>query len=229
MFTLFVKSEFPDNSALFSGYNGPFSISLWIPILPIISFPLILLTGAITNPYRFQSNIHGSARLATGLSFGQTGGCPDWFMTAEHAKESIFEVMIFGTRQVVYYYNLFVEPLRMSKIVDALNAVTPFEDIIIEGKLADDVKASTKDLLLTHRTHGNESLLAVRSYYAEKDVTGTITFDKVNAEVNVYDAETGKIVGKVSPSKTSFTYNIAKKRCRLLYLGTAEQWKKRHE
>ncbi len=45
-------------------YNGPFSVSLWIPILPFISLPLGLLIGVITNPYRFQSNIHGSARLA---------------------------------------------------------------------------------------------------------------------------------------------------------------------
>lgn len=45
-------------------YSGPFSLSLWIPILPFISLPIGLLVGIITNPYRFQSNIHGSARLA---------------------------------------------------------------------------------------------------------------------------------------------------------------------
>ena len=45
-------------------YNGPFAVSLWIPILPFISLPLGCLIGVITNPYRFQSNIHGSARLA---------------------------------------------------------------------------------------------------------------------------------------------------------------------
>ena len=45
-------------------YNGSFSVSLWIPILPFISFPLGLIIGIVTNPYRFQSNIHGSARLA---------------------------------------------------------------------------------------------------------------------------------------------------------------------
>lgn len=45
-------------------YSGPFSLSLWIPILPFISLPVGLLVGIITNPYRFQSNIHGSARLA---------------------------------------------------------------------------------------------------------------------------------------------------------------------
>jgi len=46
-------------------YNGPFSVSLWVPILPFISLPLGIIFGLITNPYRFQSNIHGSARLAT--------------------------------------------------------------------------------------------------------------------------------------------------------------------
>jgi len=168
-------------------------------------------------------------RLATGLSYGQTGGCPDWLMTPEHAKESIFEVMIFGTRQVVYYYDLFMEPLRMSKIVDALNAVTPFENIILEGSLSPDVKASDPKMLLTRRSLGAESLLAVRAYYAAKPVTAKISFPKVASELNVYDCESGKIVGRLTPDKPSFTYMIGAKRCRLLYAGTAEQWKKRHE
>ena len=47
-----------------SAYNGSFSLSLWLPVLPFISLPTILAFGICTNPYRFQSNIHGSARLA---------------------------------------------------------------------------------------------------------------------------------------------------------------------
>lgn len=47
-----------------SNYHGAFSFSLWLPILPIISLPFGLLIGAATNPYRFQSNIHGSAQIA---------------------------------------------------------------------------------------------------------------------------------------------------------------------
>lgn len=46
-------------------YNGPFSVSLWVPILPFISLPVGLTVGFLTNPYRFQSNIHGAARIAT--------------------------------------------------------------------------------------------------------------------------------------------------------------------
>ena len=47
-----------------TNYHGEFSLSLWLPILPIISTPIGIIIGAITNPYHFQSNIHGSARLA---------------------------------------------------------------------------------------------------------------------------------------------------------------------
>ena len=47
-----------------SNYHGPFSVSLWLPILPFLTLPIGLIVGMVTNPYRFQSNIHGSARLA---------------------------------------------------------------------------------------------------------------------------------------------------------------------
>lgn len=45
-------------------YKGDFAISLWMPLLPIILFPAGFILGASLNPYRFQSNIHGAARLA---------------------------------------------------------------------------------------------------------------------------------------------------------------------
>ena len=48
-----------------SSYNGSFSFSLWLPILPFITLPVGLTVGLLSNPYRFQSNIHGSARIAT--------------------------------------------------------------------------------------------------------------------------------------------------------------------
>ena len=47
-----------------SNYHGPFSVGLWLPILPFISLPFGIVIGTVSNPYRFQSNIHGSARLA---------------------------------------------------------------------------------------------------------------------------------------------------------------------
>lgn len=71
----FVQTVFEQPGFIFSrywswltqlgNYSGPFSFSLWVPILPFITLPIGLVMGAILNPYRFQSNIHGSARIAT--------------------------------------------------------------------------------------------------------------------------------------------------------------------
>lgn len=71
----FMGMIFNDPSYLFSrywnwmrqigNYHGSFSFSLWLPVLPILSLPIGLIIGAVTNPYRFQSNIHGAGRIAT--------------------------------------------------------------------------------------------------------------------------------------------------------------------
>lgn len=45
-------------------YRGAFSWALWVPILPFITIPVGLIVSAMISPYRFQSNIHGSARIA---------------------------------------------------------------------------------------------------------------------------------------------------------------------
>jgi len=71
----FLKKSFSDPGFLYDRYikwfkqviryHGEFRLSLWLPILPIISFPLILAIGGIKCPYKFQSNVHGSAHIAT--------------------------------------------------------------------------------------------------------------------------------------------------------------------
>lgn len=71
----FMGMVFTDPAYLFSrywswmkqigNYQGSFSFSLWLPVLPILALPIGLIVGAVTNPHRFQSNIHGSGRVAT--------------------------------------------------------------------------------------------------------------------------------------------------------------------
>lgn len=73
--TRFLKKSFADPGFLYDRYtrwfrqamryNGEFRASLWLPALPLISFPLILAIGGIKCPYKFQSNVHGSAHIAT--------------------------------------------------------------------------------------------------------------------------------------------------------------------
>ncbi|MBR5482658.1 MAG: type IV secretory system conjugative DNA transfer family protein [Alphaproteobacteria bacterium] len=71
----FMATIFNDPGYLFRQYgrwfnqisnsHGSFSLGMWLPIIPILTLPIGLIIGAMSNPYRFQSNIHGSGRLAT--------------------------------------------------------------------------------------------------------------------------------------------------------------------
>ena len=71
----FMATIFNDPGYLFRRYglwfnqisnsHGSFSLGMWLPIIPILTLPIGLIVGAMSNPYRFQSNIHGSGRLAT--------------------------------------------------------------------------------------------------------------------------------------------------------------------
>jgi len=73
--TRFIKKALVDPGFLYDryirwfdkawNYSGPFKPSLWLPIFPVFLFFIILFTGAIKCPYKFQSNVHGSAHIAT--------------------------------------------------------------------------------------------------------------------------------------------------------------------
>ena len=73
--TKFIQKSFVDPGFLFDrygrwfkqiySYKGPFKISLWLPLLPFVVTPLIMIFGALKCPYKFQSNVHGSAHVAT--------------------------------------------------------------------------------------------------------------------------------------------------------------------
>ncbi|MBP5216019.1 MAG: hypothetical protein J6039_05665, partial [Alphaproteobacteria bacterium] len=45
-------------------HHGPFSLSLWIPVLPFITIPLGIILSAIFSPYKFQVNYQGQAKIA---------------------------------------------------------------------------------------------------------------------------------------------------------------------
>lgn len=71
----YIKKAFIDPGFLYDRYakwfrrayyhGGSLRLSSWLPLLPFISFPIILAIGGIKCPYRFQSNVHGSAHIAT--------------------------------------------------------------------------------------------------------------------------------------------------------------------
>lgn len=163
------------------------------------------------------------------LAYGQTCGCPDWQLTAEQLKENIFEVCIFGTKSIVYYYNIFLEPLRMKYIVQALNAMVPMENIITDGKITKDTNSGSEPFLLTLRELGDEGILALRTYSARPDfVCGKVSIPAAKTKRQIYDCDSGELVAELAPGESSFSYEMPRQRCHILYIGTTAQWEKRH-
>ena len=166
--------------------------------------------------------------FGTWLSYGQTMGCPDWHMTAVQCKENIFEVAIWGSKHIVYYFNTYLEPLRMKYIVDAINILQPLENMIREGRIEDCIAVTNEKMLTTCRRLGDEHLLAVRSYHSNDALSGDITLKGVKSPLAVIDCETGKTLATVTPDKPSFNYSLPGNVCRLLYIGPQNKWNARH-
>ena len=56
-----------------TNYHGEFSLSLWLPILPIISTPIGIIIGAITNPYHIESIYMSLSGPGSGRALGARG------------------------------------------------------------------------------------------------------------------------------------------------------------
>ena len=142
---------------------------------------------------------------------------------------NIFEVCIFGTKSIVYYYDIFLEPLRMKYIVQALNAMVPMENIITGGKITKDTSSGEEPFFLTLRELGDEGILAMRTYSARLNfVRGKVPIPAAKAKRQIYDCDSGKLVTELAPGESSFTYEMPKQHCHILYIGTTAQWEKRH-
>ncbi len=157
------------------------------------------------------------------FTYGQTNLCPDFHMKPDQLPELIYEAAIWGMQGICWYYFHYLEPLRAKYIIAGLDAIIPFEDIILDGHITDAVSSSDKSLQVTRRELNSEGLLAVRAYGAGIDRTGTVNLGDLSGPVVVYDCASGE---KVADS-SSFQITVAVNRCRLFYIGTQEQWRKR--
>ena len=160
-------------------------------------------------------------------TFGQTDGCPDFHMKAHQLTELIYEAAIYGAQGICWYYYPYLEPLRMKYIIQALNVILPFENLIVKGDIVKDITIDNTAMQLTARRNGNEGLIAVRAYKANTAQKGKITFAGLKQKTAVYDCITRKKLADLSPDCNSFEYTVDANRCRLLYFGTDAQWKQR--
>ncbi|OQA86372.1 MAG: hypothetical protein BWY31_01403 [Lentisphaerae bacterium ADurb.Bin242] len=163
------------------------------------------------------------------FTFGQSGGCPDFHMREDQVTELLYEAAVFGSQGVCWYHYQYLEPRRLKAMIDGLNAIIPYEDLIVNGFITDTASADNPAMQVTRRENGPEGLLAVRAYGASSDQTGTVTLRKLSGPVSVFDCAGGGKVAQVSPENPSFKIKVNKNRCRLLYLGTDEKFAVRNK
>ena len=54
-----------------------------------------------------------------------------------------------------------------------------------------------------------------------------IRMEGITKPLSIYECETGKLIGKITPQNPIFSYTIKKHCCRLLDAGTEQQWNER--
>lgn len=161
-------------------------------------------------------------------TFGQTAACPDFHVTPEQVKENLFEMAVFGFRGNAIYFNRAVDPLRQKMITAGINAIAPVEDIILDGDYMEGILSSgNPKFQLTARKHKEEYLLAVRAYFSSQDQTGKIHMKGITRPMDIFDCDTRRKIGSVTPEKPEFEIQVGKGRCRLLYAGSEKQWNER--
>ncbi len=162
--------------------------------------------------------------LYCSTTYGQTVACPDFHVIPEQVKENIFEAAALGMQGCVWYYVLYLEPRRMKAIIDGINAIQPFEDIILEGKLSSRISGQNKKMLLTRLDSGDEILIGIRAYGANTDLEGKIRLEGISLALALYDCETHEKIADVTPENPEFNYLAKKDRCRLIYAGPQDKW-----
>ena len=171
----------------------------------------------------------GSGRrdIVYSSTLGQTAACPDFHVTPIQVKEQLFEAAAFGMQGMLWYYYLYMEPLRWKYVIEGIDALTRVEDIVLDGHMVKTISSDNQELLLTRRDYNDQSVLGVRAYGASKDLTGKITLDGIKSSMEVYDCDTQERIGSVTAANPTFEITVPKHRCRLLYVGASSEWAKR--
>ena len=161
------------------------------------------------------------------FTFGQTVGCPDFHMKAEQLSELIYEAAVYGAQGICWFHYQYAEPLRMKYVIQGLNHILPFEDLVVNGEITSEISVDNQAMQLTARQNGNEGLIAIRAYQSSTPQRGRIVFRNLNVPSAVFDCISRKQIAELTPQKSVFEYTVEGNRCRLLYFGSKSRWNAR--
>lgn len=200
-----------------------------LSLIDYFEMPFYYTPDVVYKNFKLEYDKWGDSRkfLYPTFTFGQTPFCPDFHMQDHQIAELIYEAAIFGGQGICWYFYYSLEPRRLRSMIEGLNTIVPFENIIIDGRIVPDAVSNNPRVQVTTRKWQNERLMAVRAYGSDRDQRAVIRFKDCKTPMTVYCAKTAKPAGVITPEKPEIKLTIPKGRCRLYYIGTTSGFRKR--
>jgi len=131
-------------------------------------------------------------------------------------KYALLECFANGSRGVHFWSGRVWDTESLAAYADAVRAVAPIEDIIVDGELLEG--ASTEpSARLSGMRRGDEMVLLVAEYYGTEPLTVTVHVPAPGPSA-VTDLMTGKPLTTIADGERSFRVRLDEERARLLHV-----------
>jgi hypothetical protein len=153
-------------------------------------------------------------------TFGQMGeGFGDMNVSRKDIKYLTLEAAAAGAKSIVYYSFSFIgDALKFKYIVEALNMISPVENIITNGIPADALLSSSNPKTRVRgMTCKGEAVVLVAEYKSKLPVEAIIGY-KGDQPMEVIDLENGRRIAVLDRTQRKFKVIIDKERARLFHI-----------
>ena len=138
-------------------------------------------------------------------------------ISAELLKYNILESFIGGAKGVGFWGVCPLDAKDMKVIAEVVKMLTPYEQVIIDGKPSDNISAISGNVFVK-RIESMHGSLALISEYSERVITAEIKCS-VKESSEVIDLETQKVIATITPENSVFKVKLDKNRAVMFYIG----------
>lgn len=197
--------------------DGLFDFGNLYPDLLQIAMPSLYVAG---NPVAVANNIaQNRARMKTNdiVPWLSTGCYGEYDPT--HTRDMVLEAFANGAHGVTYYWYGYFDAAHFKYHAEAIDLVAPIEDIFMDGQPLSGLLCSNGQIKVCGMAAGKEMAILVSNYSGVAPATLVRVTLLVTARTPVYDMDSGKQIGEVSPGKP-LELRLGQRRTQLLYVGT---------
>ena len=196
--------------------DGLFQWRTLYPDLLQIAMPSLYVAG---NQIAVANNISQNRALM------QTNDIVPWLSPGTYGeyepvrtRDMILESFANGARGITYYYYRNFDPLHFKYHAEAVDIVTPIEDLFVDGKPAEGLKCDNDKVKLCGMTLAGEFAVLVSNYSNLPPETKVKVTVPVTTASPVWDLHSRKQIATVKPGQ-SFEVTLGNIAAHLFYVG----------